>query len=332
MEEKESRIDRAAKGTIKRADRTVRREEHSLSKKTVRNTAQRARGKRKRRLRRMFNTGLTVLNLILLIVVLTVLVKNLCTYRKVRDFMSSMETFMNGRDEDRDGIRQPEYTIKMEKTGSTQKTEVVPVKEAKLQEFAGLFEDMALEAGHFTVCLDPGHGGTDTGAEGSDGSFEKDQNLLLAGMVRQYLESVGIKVVMTRTEDQTVSLAERKELAQASGADLFLSLHRNVYEGAEEVRGVEAWIHSGRPADSEAAAKRIIESLIQEVGSFENRGVKTGTMDNPYEDYAVNKTLVTSLILEVGFITSKQDNQLFEKETEEIAFGIARGVAEGFCS
>ncbi|MDE3137539.1 MAG: N-acetylmuramoyl-L-alanine amidase [Acidobacteriota bacterium] len=76
-----------------------------------------------------------------------------------------------------------------------------------------------------TVVLDPAHGGTDEGAHGSTGIVEKDVTLALAQVVAARLRRDGLRVVMTRTGDQTVSFDDRAATANAQVSAIFLSLH-----------------------------------------------------------------------------------------------------------
>ncbi|MCR4439646.1 MAG: N-acetylmuramoyl-L-alanine amidase [bacterium] len=81
-----------------------------------------------------------------------------------------------------------------------------------------------------TICLDPGHGGTgavDSYRIGPTGEREEWINLRVALVLRQLLEARGAKVLMTRTADVEVPLAERARVAVAGEADLFLSIHHN---------------------------------------------------------------------------------------------------------
>jgi N-acetylmuramoyl-L-alanine amidase len=81
-----------------------------------------------------------------------------------------------------------------------------------------------------TICLDPGHGGRDTGKRVGSGFFahnEKTYTLALALVLRQELENLGFSVILTRTKDVYVPLPARPALANARGADLFVSLHFN---------------------------------------------------------------------------------------------------------
>jgi N-acetylmuramoyl-L-alanine amidase len=81
-----------------------------------------------------------------------------------------------------------------------------------------------------TICLDPGHGGRDTGNRVGSGFFahnEKTYTLQLAMAVRRQLQKLGFNVVLTRSKDVYVPLPARPALANERGADLFVSLHFN---------------------------------------------------------------------------------------------------------
>ncbi len=77
-----------------------------------------------------------------------------------------------------------------------------------------------------TICLDPGHGGRDTG-EADHSNYEKQYTLLLALEVESLLKGDGFNVVLTRTTDIAVELAERPLIASRHGADIFVSMHYN---------------------------------------------------------------------------------------------------------
>jgi N-acetylmuramoyl-L-alanine amidase len=75
------------------------------------------------------------------------------------------------------------------------------------------------------VVLDPGHGGTDTGARGAGGAVEKDVVLNFARIARAELERQGFRVVMTRNDDSTLSYDERAAIANAHRDAVFVSFH-----------------------------------------------------------------------------------------------------------
>lgn len=76
-----------------------------------------------------------------------------------------------------------------------------------------------------TIVLDPAHGGTDEGAHGSSGVLEKDVDLTLALSVRARLQQEGFNVVMTRTDDRTLSFRDRAAIANAQSNAVFITLH-----------------------------------------------------------------------------------------------------------
>jgi N-acetylmuramoyl-L-alanine amidase len=90
-----------------------------------------------------------------------------------------------------------------------------------------------------TIVIDPGHGGTDEGARGPEGTLEKDVTLRVAERLRALLERrLGVRVILTRTGDTLVALDRRAAIANNDRADLFVSLHansalRDVVTGAE---------------------------------------------------------------------------------------------------
>jgi N-acetylmuramoyl-L-alanine amidase len=95
-----------------------------------------------------------------------------------------------------------------------------------------------------TICLDPGHGGKDTGnrAPGFFPHYEKNYTLPLALELRNQLQKAGFNVIMTRTKDTYVELPDRPALANRRGADLFVSLHFNATPtGKDEVEGPETY-------------------------------------------------------------------------------------------
>lgn len=99
-----------------------------------------------------------------------------------------------------------------------------------------------------TICLDPGHGGKDSG--GQAGKFlEKRFTLLLARELEKQLSAAGFKVVLTRTRDKYVELDDRPALANQKRADLFISLHFNV-DPQGEASGVEVYCLTPAKAES----------------------------------------------------------------------------------
>jgi N-acetylmuramoyl-L-alanine amidase len=88
--------------------------------------------------------------------------------------------------------------------------------------------DLAPAGGLRTVVIDAGHGGSEDGAKGPDGTLEKDVTLSVARRLKSALEArLGLRVILTRDRDESVGLDERAAVANNNKADLFVSLHAN---------------------------------------------------------------------------------------------------------
>lgn len=182
----------------------------------------------------------------------------------------------------------------------------------------------------YVVCVDAGHGGWDGGAvlRGTNERMEKDDNLRMAQLFCEALKTYDIEVIMTRETDTFLELSERTDIANKAKADALISLHRNSYNGPEEVSGVEIWIHSSIPKGASELAGSILEAIMG-VGGMENRGVKYGSMSSSKEDYAINRRAnMTSMIVEFGFITSEADNEAYDQYSEMYAKELAKAVYE----
>ena len=94
----------------------------------------------------------------------------------------------------------------------------------------------------YKIVLDAGHGGTDPGAV-YNGRNEKDDNLALAQAVGKILEDNGVDVVYTRTEDIYQTPFEKARIANQSGADYFISFHRNSSPEDNQYQGVEVLVY-----------------------------------------------------------------------------------------
>jgi len=138
-----------------------------------------------------------------------------------------------------------------------------------------------------TICIDPGHGGKDTGNH-TFWRSEKTYTLALALELRDQFRRAGFNVVLTRSKDTFVDLPDRPALANRRGADLFVSLHFNSTQvGRNEVQGPETYCITPVGASSSNAQ-----------GEGANYGPTTA---NRYEDkslmlaYQMEKSLVRNL-------------------------------------
>ena len=127
---------------------------------------------------------------------------------------------------------------------------------------ASLLPRESLRRGIRTVVIDPGHGGKETGAVGPAGSAEKELTLLLARAVATRLsEALGVKVVLTRSDDVDLALDDRAAIANQNRADLFVSLHLNSSFG-RSARGAETYFLSLQASDQRAADSAAVENYV----------------------------------------------------------------------
>lgn len=169
------------------------------------------------------------------------------------------------------------------------------------------------------VALDAGHGGANPGAV-YNGRQEKDDALRLTLAIGEILERNGVDVYYTRTADIYESPAQKAREANASGADYFVSIHRNSSPYPNQYTGIESLVYNRY---SEAARMAYnINARLEAVG-FENQGV------NERKNLVVlNRTQMPAVLVEVGFINTDADNALFDSKFDEIAQAIADGILQ----
>ncbi|WP_176055994.1 N-acetylmuramoyl-L-alanine amidase [Brucella intermedia] len=106
----------------------------------------------------------------------------------------------------------------------------------------------------FTIMIDPGHGGIDSGAESLSGIKEKDLTLAFGQELRDRLaQDKNIKVLMTREDDTFLRLSERVRIARQHEADLFISIHADTIT-QHDIRGATVYTISDKASDSVARA------------------------------------------------------------------------------
>ncbi len=184
----------------------------------------------------------------------------------------------------------------------------------------------------FKVCIDPGHGGEDAGAILTDDSGEnvlrkeKDDTFRLGFAVRDYLRSQNVQVIMSRETDVMMDLADVCKICNDNWCDLFVSLHRDSV--AAHVSGFEACVHSTMPEMDTVLAQNIMNNL-KNVGISNDRGIVYGFTNDNTQNYHVNAdTACPSVLMEMGFITSPEDNKLFDENFEAYAKAIGDAIIQ----
>lgn len=169
------------------------------------------------------------------------------------------------------------------------------------------------------IMIDAGHGGYDAGAT-YNGRKEKDDVLALALAVGEILSSQGYDVEYTRTEDVYDSPVQKARIANESGADFFVSLHRNSSPNPNQYNGVQTLVYNDSGIKAEMA--RNVNNQLEQVG-YRNINV----VERP--NLAVlRRTRMPAILVEAGFINSDVDNALFDSRFSETAEAIAAGIDE----
>ncbi len=113
----------------------------------------------------------------------------------------------------------------------------------------------SLAAAAPVVVLDPGHGGTNAGCAGPDGLHEKQLTLAIATQVAERLRAKGVRVLLTRSDDRTMTLRQRVAVANKLPADLFVSIHANASPTRAQ-HGYESYVLTARGVDVDGRALR----------------------------------------------------------------------------
>lgn len=169
------------------------------------------------------------------------------------------------------------------------------------------------------VILDAGHGGSDPGAV-YNGRLEKDDTLRLALAVGEILAQSGIEVEYTRVTDVYDTPVEKARIANASGADYLVSIHRNSSPTPNQYSGVETLVfdNSGIKVDlAENINARLAEAGYANLGITERPNLAV-----------LRRSAMPAVLVEVGFINNDRDNALLDNNFNQIASGIAEGIYE----
>ncbi|MBQ4057822.1 MAG: N-acetylmuramoyl-L-alanine amidase [Lachnospiraceae bacterium] len=168
-----------------------------------------------------------------------------------------------------------------------------------------------------TIIIDAGHGGFDAGAS-YDGRREKDDTLRLALAVGQRLEQAGFPIVYTRTTDVYQKPIDKATLANQSGGDYFVSIHRNSSTIPNQYSGVQTLVYND--AGVSAALARNINDELEQVG-FNKINVEER------KDLAVlRRTSMPAILIEAGFINSDEDNRIFDQKFDAMVQAITTGI------
>jgi len=169
-----------------------------------------------------------------------------------------------------------------------------------LPKFKLLTESAQKKKKSFLVVIDPGHGGSDLGAQlklGKRTLYEKDLTLLLAQSISQSLSKIKIQSVLTREIDKELPLAERTRIANQMGADLFISIHMNSHHHEHKtasIGGFETYILNRTTNEASKRLARLENSVLD------------GSVADSFENQTDVALIVKDLLLDANLESSKQ--------------------------
>lgn len=189
-------------------------------------------------------------------------------------------------------------------------------------------------SGERVVVIDAGHGGDDPGKVGINDALEKDINLEIALLVKQYLEANDISVMMTREDEgglydenaankKVQDMKRRVEIIADANPVLTVSIHQNSYP-EEYVHGAQVFYYTGSK-EGLALAESIQKRLVAGVDPENKRQVKA---NDSY--YLLKKTETPIVIVECGFLSNAAEAEKLcdENYQKELAWEICVGIIQ----
>ena len=167
------------------------------------------------------------------------------------------------------------------------------------------------------VVIDAGHGGKDPGAVGPGGVHEKDVTLALAWCIaREAINYPGLCIVLTRVDDRFLELKERVALGRHVRAAAYVSIHANAAADTA-VRGVETY-PSDRARYGEASLRlaQALQGAVVSATRSKDRGVR-------FESFYISRATMPAALLEVGFVTQKDEAQSLQDPSTQRRIAIS---------
>ena len=167
------------------------------------------------------------------------------------------------------------------------------------------------------IVLDAGHGGTDSGAIGTSGHFEKQLTLRTALLLSSKLKEKGASVLLTRTDDQYISLSDRALLANQQAADAFISIH---YDSTVDIEagGITTYYTHNQQQE---LASHIQRNLIRNA-TTEDRGIRQASLR------VLRENKRPAVLVELGYISNPAEESLLHTSgyQEIITDGLLHGL------
>lgn len=166
--------------------------------------------------------------------------------------------------------------------------------------------------------------GLDSGAVNNDGTQEAQITLECADMVKDYLKSAGVESIVLQSnslngEDEDADNPSVCRTANESGADIFISIHCNAFNGV--AKGTETCVYSS--ASEGATLGQYIQNQIVEALGTVDRGLKERS-----DLCVLRNTDMPACLVELAFIDNDDDCKLLKEKLDDFARAIARGVTD----
>ncbi len=182
------------------------------------------------------------------------------------------------------------------------------------------------------ITIDPGHGGSDSGAVGPSGYTEKEATLAISQDLASILRKSGADVIMTRDTDVDVygphasatnELQARVDVGNNAHSDIFVSIHCNAFS-SPAAHGTQTFYYGGS-ANGTRLARNIQQEMILTNGLYD-RGISTCNF------YVVKHSYMPAVLIETAFITNYNEEELLSDPQWqlELAQAIARGISDYF--
>lgn len=202
-----------------------------------------------------------------------------------------------------------------------------------LQPLNSMWKTWSLPLTGKKIVLDAGHGGPDGGAEGRDGTKEKDITLQVVKQLRDYLQQAGALVYLTRETDEDLADSNLKGLSRRKSqdirrrlamihdknADFFLTIHLNAMPSGKW-RGAQTFYYP-KYEESGHLAKMIQEEIIQ---NLQNTNRQVLTINSVY---LLKEAEIPGALVEIGFLSNEDERELLKQE--EYQLQMANSIYEG---
>lgn len=202
------------------------------------------------------------------------------------------------------------------------------------REGAHMVENMRAQKGEICIVIDAGHGGDDPGKIGINKEKEKDINLKIARELQKQLEKEGIKIVMTRTDENGLyrqssnnkkveDMRKRCEIITETKPVFTVSIHQNSYP-EESVKGAQVFYY-GQSAEGKKLAETLQKAMVAGLDPQNHRQAKA---NESY--YLLKKTPTPTVIVECGFLSNSQEASLLatEEYQKKVAEAVKAGILE----